>query len=142
MKSKSLLLIPMLLICQVTIFAQAKGVTVVRPGSSQGKWVLIARTQTRLNLDQDMVVINGQNVFRAIKFRVTHNPIEIYDLDVVFENGEHQDIPVKNVFQPSTESRVLDLPGNKRRIKSIIIKYRSGGNLFNQRAYVQFWGLR
>ncbi len=132
----------MLLICQVTIFAQAKGVTVVRPGSSQGKWVLIARTQTRLNLDQDMVVINGQNVFRAIKFRVTHNPIEIYDLDVVFENGEHQDIPVKNVFQPSTESRVLDLPGNKRRIKSIIIKYRSGGNLFNQRAYVQFWGLR
>lgn len=142
MKSKSLLLIPMLLICQVTIFAQAKGVTVVRPGSPQSKWVLIARTQTRLNLDQDMVVINGQNVFRAIKFRVTHNLIEIYDLDVVFENGEHQDIPVKNVFQPSTESRVLDLPGNKRRIKSIIIKYRSGGNLFNQRAYVQFWGLR
>ena len=125
------------------MFAQAKGVTIVKPGNPQNnKWVLIARTETKLNLDQDVVVINGKNVFRAIKFRVTHSPIEIFDLDVVFDNGEHQDLTVKNIFQPNTESRVLDLPGNKRKIKSIVIKYRSRGNLFNQRAYVQFWGLR
>jgi hypothetical protein len=125
------------------MFAQAKGVTIVKPGNPQNnKWVLIARTETKLNLDQDVVVINGKNVFRAIKFRVTHSPIEIFDLDVVFENGEHQDLAVKNIFQPNTESRVLDLPGNKRKIRSIVIKYRSRGNLFNQRAYVQFWGLR
>lgn len=140
MKTKGLLLSLTVLVFQLTVSAQPRTLPIINPTHS--KWVFIARTETKLNVDKDIVTIRGKNAFRALKFKVTNNPIEIYDLDVVFDNGQHQDIAVKNTFQPNSESRVLDLPGNTRRIKSIVIKYRSQGNLLNQKAFVQFWGMR
>jgi hypothetical protein len=112
------------------------------PGNQQGRWFYIATTEVRLSGERDVVNVHGKEIFRAIKFRVTRNPVEVFDLNVVFENGQHQNFPVKNIFQQGTESRALTFQGNNRRIRSIIFNYRTRGHFFTQRAHVQIYGLR
>lgn len=96
----------------------------------------------RLSGERDVVNVTGKDIFHPIKFKVSRNPVEVFDLNVVFENGQHQNFPVKNIFQPGTESRALTFQGNNRRIRSIIFTYRTRGHFFTQRAHVQIYGLR
>jgi hypothetical protein len=112
------------------------------PANQRGKWVYIATTEVRLSGERDVVNLNSRDLYRGIKFNVTRNPLEVFDLSVIFENGQHQNFPLRNIFQPGTGSRVLDLPGNKRRIRSLVFTYRTRGHLFSQRAHVMIYGLK
>ncbi|MEO5592585.1 MAG: hypothetical protein ABIR15_22200 [Chitinophagaceae bacterium] len=118
------------------------GQPVPSPGNQQGKWFYIATTEVRLSGERDVVNVNNRDLYRAIKFNVTRNALEVFDLSVVFDNGQSQKFSVRNIFQPGTGSRVLDLPGNKRRIRSLIFTYRTRGHLFSQRAHVMIYGLK
>lgn len=148
---KNLFIFTLVLVFQMVAFGQERTVIhkpnrpipVRPPGNQQGRWFYIATTEVRLSGERDVVNVHGKDKFRAIKFKVTRNALEVYDLNVVFENGQSQNFVVKNVFEPGTESRVLgDFTGNKRRIRSIIFTYRTRGHFFSQRAHVVIYGLR
>ena len=112
------------------------------PGNQIGKWFYIATTEVRLSGERDVVNLTSRELFRAIKFNVTRNALEVYNLRAVFENGQSQDFPVRKIFQPGTGSQVLTFTGNYRIIKSIIFTYRTRGYLFSQRAHVIIYGLK
>ncbi|MEO5942330.1 MAG: hypothetical protein ABIP30_17335 [Ferruginibacter sp.] len=153
---KSSFIISLVILIHTVAFGQARKVIVqparptpVRPvtpirppGNQKGKWYHIATTEVRLSGERDVVNVSSRDLFRALKFNVTRNALEVFDLSVVFENGQPQSFPLKNIFQPGTGSRVLDLPGNKRRIRSLIFTYRTRGHLFSQRAHVTIYGLK
>lgn len=69
---------------------------------------------------------------------VERAPVEIFDLVVMFGNGEHYEPHTRLVFGPDSASRNIDLPGGARFIKRVDFRY---GNLVaGAQAKVELWG--
>jgi hypothetical protein len=63
-------------------------------------------------------------------------------MQVIYENGEPEDIPVRNDFKQGTESRAIDLKGYERKIKEITFVYRTVPNWKGDRAHIEIYGLK
>jgi hypothetical protein len=105
------------------------------------KWRIIEQKEASYGSDVDVLKINGREIYTALKIRVKDAPLDIKDMDVVFENGEKIKIPIQNNFRQGEESRAIDLPGNRRRIEKIIFKYDTQG-ILRGRANVVVLGRR
>jgi hypothetical protein len=93
------------------------------------KWVVIGQKQANYGMDRDVLEVRGNDVFKAIKIKVVDAPLDMKDLDIYFENGEKMNVPIQFNFSQGEESRAIDLPGNKRRIKKISFLYDTDGVL-------------
>ncbi|MFN0247338.1 MAG: hypothetical protein ACKV2T_10660, partial [Kofleriaceae bacterium] len=90
--------------------------------------------------DRDRIEVGrDEGKFRQITVVVLDSDIELYDVKVKFGRGPVFDPQIKSaVFREGTRTRVIDLPGDRRVIKTIDFAYRNlpgGGN-----ARVQVWG--
>ncbi len=92
-------------------------------------------------VDKDVIAVGADDgVFTAIQVKVEGSSLNMYDIKVVFGNGESFDAKTKLVFDKDTTTRMIDLPGNKRIIKRVEFKY---GNLpGGGKARVELWGKR
>ncbi len=63
--------------------------------------------------------------FRAIQLQVIGNAIEMRDLKIVYANGSVDDVPVRANIRAGQATRWIDLKGDKRFIKEIIMTYAS-----------------
>ncbi len=90
-------------------------------------------------VDRDTIAVGRQERYTSIKIVVEHSAVEIYDVVVVFGNGDTFPIDARMVFGQGTTSRTIDLPGNTRFIQRIEFRY---GNLpGGGKAQVELWGL-
>ena len=90
--------------------------------------------------DRDRVLVGrDEGKFRQITIVVLDSDIELYDVKIKFGRGPVFDPQIKStVFREGSRTRVIDLPGDRRVIKTIDFAYRNlpgGGN-----ARVQVWG--
>lgn len=108
--------------------------------AEKGTWQHIGTATVGFKADRDVVVVTGADTFRKLKFKVRDAKIEILDIDVIFENGEHQDIQVRSVIERGGESRIIDLKGNTRRIKRVAFVYKTIPNFSFEKAEVTLWG--
>lgn len=77
--------------------------------------------------DRDVISVGGRDGdFRRIMIVVENSALEMYDVDVVFGDGSQFSPRTRHVFGPSTRSNVIDLPGNRRTIRTVAFRY---GNL-------------
>lgn len=76
--------------------------------------------------DRDVIPV-GRDIGRlkAIQLRVAGNAIEMRDLKIVYGNGQVDDVPVRSIFRPGQTTRWIDLKGNRRVIKEIVMTYAS-----------------
>jgi hypothetical protein len=78
-------------------------------------------------MDTDVIPVTArEGVFREIQFEVRGSALEMYDVNVVFGNGETYSPPTRLVFGRGGSSRNIDLPGGDRVIRRIEFRY---GNL-------------
>jgi len=95
----------------------------------------------RGNIDKDTIEVGADDgLFTAIQVKVENSSLEMYDIKVVFGNGESFSPNTRLVFAKDTATRMIDLPGNKRVIKRVEFRYGNlpgGGN-----ARVELWGKR
>jgi hypothetical protein len=91
-------------------------------------------------VERDVIKVGKRDGhFVALAIVVEHSTIELYDLTVVFGDGTRWSPPMRAVFGPGSTSRVIDLPGAARFVKSVEFRY---GNLpGGGRAQVELWGL-
>jgi hypothetical protein len=91
---------------------------------SHGKWEKLGTKTVNMKLDHDEIMVTAKDgVFTAVKFKVMSAPVKVISVKVVFGNGQTEFFKVNKQFAPESESRVLDLPGNKRIIKKIVFNY-------------------
>ena len=67
---------------------------------------------------------------------------EVFNLVVVFGNGEREKIDTRLVFREGSRSRLIDLPGGKRQIRTIQFSYKTVGRWYDGRARVVVYGVR
>ena len=70
---------------------------------------------------------------------VEHSAVELFDVVIVFGNGEVFSPGTRLIFGQGATSREIDLPGNARHIDRVEFRY---GNLpGGGRAQIEVWGL-
>jgi hypothetical protein len=104
-------------------------------------WHFIGDKWADFGVDRDVLVVTGNDIYSKLKLKITAGPVHIMDMDIVFENGEQINVPLKNRFRQGQESRVIDLPGANRRIKRIEFVYSTIGRA-KGRSRIAVWGFR
>ena len=79
----------------------------------------------------------------AIKVQVTGDSLRMRDFDILFGNGETQDIPMREMFRKNSESVWKDVNGQERCIVGFSVKADSDLDFRNARVTLiglQRWG--
>ena len=88
-----------------------------------GSWVLLGQRNVAERMDHDEIFLPGHARYRQIKICVYRNPIRVYDVDVRYQNGDHQDIDVRHRLRDGQCTRNIDLDGWRRDIRTIRMAY-------------------
>ena len=115
-------------------------VSAPRPGTP-GEWRYLGTVNARFTADHDAIVVQGPyDFFRRIKFKVTNAPINIIRLIVTYDDGGlPENIDTRFSIPAGGESRIIDLRGNRRKIRTIEFWYDTKGVL-QGRANVSVFG--
>lgn len=106
-----------------SLFATLALLVMSASGAEAAEWEFIGTQQANFKGDRDVIKVRGHEGHRAIKICVEMAPLKMLDLDVVYGNGERQDIQVRSQFEPGSCTRVIDLKGKRRDIDKITMVY-------------------
>ena len=106
-------------------------------GWGPGSWDVIGTREVQHRTDRDRIFAAGPQRYSQVKLCVYNRPIRLYDLDVVFHNGGHQDVSTRNFLRPGECTRAIDLNGDRRNIQFLNMVYETTGPNFGPRAFVR-----
>jgi hypothetical protein len=91
-----------------------------------GRWELLGRQEVDFRRDHDRIEVGRhEGRFKQLQIRVQGGSIEMNKMVVTFDNDERFSPQLRRRFEEGSESHVIDLPGNRRAIKSIDFNYHS-----------------
>jgi hypothetical protein len=129
---------PAVVVSQPTV-AVAQPVVVGQP---VGNVALLAERAVNFAVDRDIVPLAARpEMFRGMFLEVLGGGVEMFDCDVVFENGQRIDLPVRQFMAPGSRTRVFDFPGSVRNIRHVTLVYRTA-TAGTGRAVVRIWGVQ
>ncbi|QDO94205.1 hypothetical protein FNB79_09515 [Formosa sediminum] len=105
-------------------------------------WVKLGTTHAKHTGDHDKINIPGPfDSYRKIKFKVKDAPVNMHRLVVNYETGTAQKVETRFTIPKNGESRIIDLIGGKRKLRSIEFWYDTKG-ILNGTADVTLYGLK
>ena len=103
-------------------------------------WELLGVRKVNYALDHDEIVVTrAEGAFTGLQIKVKRGPVNMHRIVVHFGNGEKEEFELRENFRAGSESRVIDLPGNKRVIKKVDFLYDTK-NLSDRKGVVELWG--
>jgi hypothetical protein len=103
-------------------------------------WELLGSQKVGFLADKDVIQVGRKDGdFSKIKIVVKGNDVEFKDVDVVYGNGQKDDIQIRNRIKAGGETRAIDLKGGDRFIKRVEFVYKSKPS-FKGQATVELWG--
>ena len=100
--------------------------TVVPAGAAfaAGNWLLLGERVVSDRLDHDSIAVTaGRGDLTAIKLTVHRRAVDFHRVVVHFANGGDQEVELRATIPAGGESRVIDLVGGDRVIRSIDLWY-------------------
>jgi hypothetical protein len=89
-------------------------------------WELLGRQEVNFREDHDRIEVGRQEGrFKQLQLKVTGGPIEMRRMTVTFANNETFTPNLRHRFEKNSWTRSIDLPGDRRTIKSIDFNYAS-----------------
>lgn len=105
-------------------------------------WHKIAETTVDFARDHDEVAVLIADKFSMLKFKVTDASMQLIDLEIFYESGDSQKVPVGYEIKSKGESKTIDLNGGERSIKKIAFNYKTVPNTKDKKAHVEIWGMK
>lgn len=100
--------------------------TLVGTAESAKQWELLGRQEVNFRGDHDRIEVGRQEGrFKELQVKVEGAPIEMKKMVVTFGNDETFSPRLRPRFDANSRTRVIDLPGERRVIKSIDFDYAS-----------------
>lgn len=95
------------------------------PAAAQhwGNWRTIAYKTVNGGTDVDRFSVGGGQRWHQLRLCVFNAPLRMRDFDVRFDNGQHQDVSVRQRIGTGQCTRNIDLAGNRRNIRWVRLKY-------------------
>src|SRR6266852_4012732 len=83
--------------------------------AQRGRWEYLGEANVDGAVDHDNIVVTrARGEYRAIQIRVEKAPIEFDRVVVHFGNGRAETIQIRNRIPAGGQTRVIDLPGDRR----------------------------
>lgn len=114
--------------------------------SAQLGWEKIAEVKTDLSLDRIKIDCSHRGTFKSIKFKAEGSIVDFERVVVRYAVGTTDNLQFNQHLKPGQFSRNLDLRGNRRAIKEIIIHVKADPKFKNLKgkgkrtARVEVWG--
>lgn len=106
----------------------------------QDRWELLGTRTVKFVNDRDEINVTAkEGLFTALRVKVLRSAMDMNKMTVHFGDGSTEDIELRNSFKAGDQSRVIDLPGNRRIIKKVVFWYDTK-NYKKKRAVVELWG--
>ena len=88
------------------------------------RWTYLGEANVDGAADHDNIVVTGsRGAFRAIQIKVQRAPIEFDRVVVHYGDGDSEPIHIRSKIPAGGQTRVIDLPGNRRIIRSVEFWY-------------------
>ena len=101
-------------------------------------WKLLGERSVNGRYDHDTISVGAyKGRFEKLSMVVLDSDLQLLDLEVRFVSGRPYHPATRHRFREGSRSRIFDLPGSDRAIRSIELRYKNlagGGN-----AKVQIW---
>ena len=111
--------------------------------ASAQQWVDLGTKEVKDRAEQDTWHVGeGKGSFRSIKIKVNNKAVRFYRLSVKFENGQTQEIELRNVIPAGGETRAINLNGTDRRIDKVDVWYEAQTVRRGARSSVTLLGIR
>jgi hypothetical protein len=137
---RSLPVLPVLLIVSLLVSWTAAWPSLADDGDA---WVRLGDLHVRDRVDRDTLEVGvKKGRFEAIQIRVEGRAVQFHNVEVHFENGDVQDVPLRSVIRAGGRSRVIDLEGGKRAIDRIVFLYDAQTRRRGRGARVAVFGRR
>ncbi len=113
-----------------------------QPRREGGRAEFLGEANVDSGVDHDNIMVTAsQGAFRAIQLRVENNTIQFQRVVVHFGNGQDERIDVRSRIPAGGSSRMIDLPGERRVIRSVELWY-GRANWGRRRPKVTLWGFK
>jgi len=130
-------------IAALLIVALMSAAGLVAVSEAGGAWKLLGERVVNDRLDHDTIVVTAtEGDFTALRLTVQRRPVHFLDMKVHFANGATQDIQIRAVIPAGGETRVLDLRGGDRVIRSVDFWYEANSIGAGKRAQIRLFGRR
>lgn len=111
--------------------------------ASAQQWVDLGTKEVKDRAEQDTWHVGeGKGSFRSIKIKVNHKAVRFYRLSVKFENGQTQEVELRNLIPAGGETRAINLNGTDRRIDKVDVWYEAQTVRRGARSSVTLYGIR
>lgn len=111
-------------------------------GGAPGSWRLLGTVSASHSADHDAIFVKGpHDYFRKLKFKVTDAPVNIHRMVVTYDGGAPENINIRFIIPKNGESRVLDLRGGSRKLRSVEFWYDTKG-ILNGKADLTLFGMK
>jgi hypothetical protein len=140
LKTKSVLTFVTLLFFGMMV----QGQQVSRPTRGhKGSWRILGTTQANHRNDHDAIIVKGPyDYFRKLKFKVTDAPLQMHRMVVRYDDGGlPEKIDLRYNIPQGGESRIIDLKGRRRKIKSVELWYDTKG-ILRGKAKITMFGIK
>lgn len=128
--------LPGLLLAAIAVFTLS-----IAPNDA-ARWEKLGQRQVNYGLDHDEIVVTArEGAFTGLKLIVRKSGINLHRVVVHYGNGERDELEIRENIAPGGETRVLDLPGRRRVIRTVDFWYDTK-NWEGRKAVVELWGRR
>jgi hypothetical protein len=86
-------------------------------------WQYLGQAHVDGRMDHDNISVGYHGGFRSIQLRVENAPIEFDHVVVHYENGTSEQLRVRQVIPAGSQTRDIDLRGDRRNIRSVELWY-------------------
>lgn len=91
-----------------------------------GDWEKLGTRTVKHSVDRDVIPVGAkEGTFTAMKLVVQKAGIHFLDMKVYFVNGDVMDVEIRSFIPKGGETRVIDLPGESRRIEKVVFWYKT-----------------
>ena len=111
----------------------------VLAANSSGDWVKLGSVKAGHDADHDRITVAGPaDNFRKLKFKVKNASLTMRQVVVTYDDGVPEKLDVKENLAAGAETRVIDLHGGKRSIRTIEFWYETKNNKGDKAEVVAF----
>ena len=102
------------------------GVSLLGTGIAQARSEQLGCRKVGFLVDRDVVPVSRlEGRYKSVRLSVAGNAIFLNDVKIVYANGIVDDYPVRALVAAGSETRAIELKGERRAINQIELTYRS-----------------
>jgi len=134
-------IIVFLVVSTFNIFVFGQDVINVQSGPP-GIWQQLGTVNVDFTVNHDDIVLMGPAEFKSIKFAAFDSPVNIVNVNLVYQNGKVDQLNIKYLLPPGGESKIIDVKRYPIRLRRITVWYQTDSLAHGTKAKLALWGMK